>query len=717
MKKVAEVLLRTLLRRYPLPTRLSLFSYLGHYAWLKDVLEELRPELFPSPRNIPEAIAAEASLQKPDVDILGILKQADIRGRLGYYKVESYTGVRGRGHMFRAIETTSKRSVMIKEFLLPATTFTKVDAYQRQNGFQRLAGIQLADGRLQDFRVVQPIEAIIDTESQERCFLVSDRSDDAFTLRQHLQTHGALPLQRVRDVLSQILQTLDFLHNQKFSFPTGIIQNGIVHGNLSLDSLLWTERQAQPFVYLCDFLLWEQWFDPAVKEQRSTQVTPETRQQDLRAVSAIGTALLQGLEPNQAIAIEPNLQQILDLLRTAKFDSAETARRALLKLAAQSPSALAPLNERIAPAQMPRRFSPLVLLALAGLAVGALALLPRLRPRELRSSPIPSVSTCCLAEVSAIPAGNYTYTAVQRGTWWTVLQQRHLLRRENSLTQAITRAQPNLQLRFYPTASLAQVLSQVSSGAADFAVMPLIDDLPKDLLAQEIAYDGLGAVVSFSYAQRQQGLSATLKGHLTLTQIQQLYTGQIDHWDMLGGPDLAVRRYVSNNPEVIALLEQRVLKGKTLQTLPNVIQVPSITLFQRIISDFEAKNIGGIGIAPLSEVWGQCSIYPLALSQRGEKAVQPMVLSNGQEITPETDLCSRKGAYGLASESFQTEAYPLSYPLMVVYPRDNRRSAIGKKFVELMRTIEGQRLLQSAGLVPLSQTLTQKPTTSPSSQP
>lgn len=714
MKKVAEVLLRTLLRRYPLPTRLSLCSYLGQYAWLKDVLEELRPELFPSPRSIPEAIVAEVSLQKPDIAILGILEQADIRGRLGYYKAEFYLGARGRGHMFRAIETTSKRPVMVKEFLLPATTFTKVDAYQRQNGFQRLAGIQLADGRLQDFRVIQPIEAIVDTESRERCFLVSDRSDDAPTLRQHLQTHGALPLQQVRDVLSQILQTLDFLHNQKFRFPTGIIQNGLVHGNLSLDSLLWTEQEAQPFVYLCDLLLWEQWFDPAVKEWRSTQVTAETRQQDLSAVGAIGTTLLQGLEPNPAIAIEPHLQQILDSLRTARFDSAETARRALLKLAARSPSALAPFDERIAPAQAPRQFSPLLLLALTGLAVGAFVLLPRLQLREARSSPIPKASTCCLAEVSAIPTGNYTYTAVQRGTWWTVLQQQNLLQRENSLTKAIARAQPNLQLRFYPTESLAQALSQVSSGVTDFAVLPLMDALPKDLLAQEIAYDGLAAVVSFSYAQRQQGLPATLKGHLTLNQVQQLYTGQIDQWQTLGGPDLAVRRYVSNNPEVVALLEQRVLKVKTLQTLPNVIQMPSIALFRQIISDFEVKDIGSIGIAPLSEVWGQCSIYPLALSQPGGKAVQPMVLSNGQEIRPETDLCSHKGGYGLVPENFQTQAYPLSYPLMVVYPRDNRRSTIGKKFVELMRTIEGQRLLQAAGLVPLNQTLTQKPTMSPS---
>jgi hypothetical protein len=111
----------------------------------------------------------------------------------------------------------------------------------------------------------------------------------------------------------------------------------------------------------------------------------------------------------------------------------------------------------------------------------------------------------------------------------------------------------------------------------------------------------------------------------------------------------------------------------------------------------------------LSQMWGQCSVYPLALSQAGKAAVQPLVLSDRQEITPETDLCNRKGAYAPDPAKFQTGEYPLSYPILVVYPRDNRRSAPGKKFVELMRTLEGQRLLKTAGLVPLSN----DPVTSP----
>ncbi len=709
MKQITEVLLRAFLRRYPLPTRLNLFGYLGQYAWLRDILEELRPELFPSPEEAAVPVVAPEQATPPlDSRILGFLEQGEVRGQVGYYKAETYWGQRGRGHLFKATDVTSKRAVTIKEFLLPASEFSKTEALQRQNRFKRLAGLQLADGRFQDFRVLQPIEAIADTESHERCFLITDEQDLAPTLGQQLQTCGPLSPEQSRDIVSQLLQTLDFLHNQKFSLPSGAIQNGLIHGNLSLDSILWTGPLRSPFVYVSDLLVWEQCFDPAALQGRSIQATAATIQQDLQAVGAVGMALLQGEQPGTASPIDPDFQQILAGLQTGKFNSAETARRQLLQLAPRSPSALQPLEEERAQPKARDRFSPLLLLSLIGLLAGALALWPRLRPTQARVVPPPRVSTCCLQEVSAIPAGEFLYTSVEAGTWWTVLQQHHLLQRNQGLTDALTLAQPKLKLNYMPSASIDEALQQVRSGAVDFAVLPQIDELPGDLLAQEIAYDGLATVVSFSYAKRQQGLPQTLRGELSLEQVRQIFNGKVDRWTMVGGPNLRVRRYASKNPEAIALFERRVLKTGTLQNLTTVQRLPSLDLLRQVIRDFEAEDIGSIGFAPLSETWGQCSVYPLALKQTAA-AVQPLVLSNGQAIDPATDLCDRKGAYGPDPERFQTGDYPLSYPILVIYPRDNRRSAVGKKFVELMRTIEGQRLLRAAGLVPLSRDLASQP--------
>lgn len=713
MTKIPAILLRAFLRRYPLPTRLNLFGYLGRYAWLRDILEEIRPELFPPQQTLSEPAFPETVPEAADFRILGILEQADIRGRLGYYKVETYLGPRGNGHLFAGIEVTSKRPVTIKEFLLLAPDFTQAEALQRQNSFKRLAGIQLADGRVQDFRVIQPIEAIADTQSYERCFLVTDKRDLAPTLRQYLQGCKILPPDQVREILSQILQTLDFLHNQKFSFPSGAIQNGLIHGNLSLDSILWAAQPPSYFVYLCDLCLWEQYFDAASQPGRSTQATPEAIQQDLRAVGNIGIQLLRGLQPDDDIAIEPRFQQIIEALQLGKFATAELARQELLRLVPRSPIAIAALADTPVQAKPSSQFSPLLLLSLLALVAGAFVLLPRLRPTQARVSPIPQTSTCCLAEVSAVPAGDYTYTSVQNGAWWSVLQQRNLLQQGQGFTDILAAAQPKLRLSYVPATSVEEVLQQVRSGAADFAVLPLIDKLPIDLLAQEIAYDGLAIVVSFSYAERQQGLPTTLKGQLSLQQVQQIFTNPPERWTALKGPDLDVQRYAPQNPEAIALFEQRVLQSGNSQNVIPMQQFSSINLLRQVIRDFEVGDIGSVAFMPLSEMWGQCSVYPLALSRSGKEAVQPLVLSNKQEITPETDLCNRKGAYAPDPNKFQTGEYPLSYPILVVYPRDNRRSEAGKKFAELMRTQEGQRLLQAAGFVPLSRELAQASTTSP----
>ena len=710
MKNIPEILLRLFLRRYPLPTRISLFSYFGQYAWLKDVLEELRPELFPPPRESLEPVAVESVLPPPDAKILGILERSAIQGRSGHYQAQTYWGPRGNGHLFGAIETTSKRPVVIKEYLLPATQFTKAEAFQRQSSFQRLGGMQLADGRLPEFRVMQPLEAIADTESPELFFLVTGDRDRAPTLRQHLQASGALPRLQVQEVLSQILQSLEFLHQQKFTLPSGAIQNGLIHGNLSLDSVLWDESQSQPFVYLCDLWLWEQWFDATEPLGRSTQVTPDNRQLDLRAVGTIGTALLQGLE-TEPVEIAPSLRPILEALRAGKYDSASTARRDLLELSARSPAAIDPFDPSAVPAPSASRLlSPLLALSLMGLVVGAFMLWPRLQATESSSAPARPVSTCCLKEVSAIPPGKYRYTAVQGGTWANVLGQGSLLKRNQGLTDALAIAQPKLQLQYVPTTSLDQVLTQVQSGEVDFAILPVVNDLPSDLLAQEIAYDGLATVVSFSYSQRRQGLPRALQGRLSLNQVQQLYQGQINQWDQIAGAAQEVkfgRRYASKNPEAIAIFEQRLLQSRQLGALPDVKVLPFIDLLHQVIRDFEESDIGSVGFLTLSEMWGQCSVYPLALQQAEKTAVQPLVLSNGQDINPETNLCNRKGAYGPESKRFQAGQYPLSYPIMVVYPRDNRRSMIAKKFIELMRTIEGQQLLRAAGLIPVSQGLAQ----------
>jgi hypothetical protein len=124
-------------------------------------------------------------------------------------------------------------------------------------------------------------------------------------------------------------------------------------------------------------------------------------------------------------------------------------------------------------------------------------------------------------------------------------------------------------------------------------------------------------------------------------------------------------------------------------------------MLRSILQDFEQNDVGGIGFAPLSEVFGQCSVYPLALKADDQPPMQALALTFTETpIDPRVDLCDRKGGYVIDADQIRTGAYPLAYPLVVVYLRDNSRPNIGAKFAELLRTTEGQTFLGQLDLVP-----------------
>ena len=113
-----------------------------------------------------------------------------------------------------------------------------------------------------------------------------------------------------------------------------------------------------------------------------------------------------------------------------------------------------------------------------------------------------------------------------------------------------------------------------------------------------------------------------------------------------------------------------------------------------ILQDFE-NNQEKISISFdfLSRVYGQCSVYPLAV-----EGVQPLIENNGNEINSKTDLCD-KGGYKPNVDAFNSESYPLAYQLIVIPSEDNKE--IGNRFANMLLTEEGQTLLKEAGLVPI----------------
>ncbi|MEM9483358.1 MAG: substrate-binding domain-containing protein [Cyanobacteria bacterium P01_F01_bin.116] len=712
MQNIPKILLRTYLRRRPVHIRFARFNFLARYSWLKNLLEDLKPELFPEKPEEQPASALE-DVETASEDVLKLLDEK-LKGKRGIYEVQRWLGKRGHGHLFLGQQIGSQQPVFIKEYLLPHNIYSHEEARQRQQAFVNLAGLDRPDERSQDIRILRPLEAIADTNSAERCYLVTEQWDGNLTLHGKVLSDGALNADQVRKLLIQILQTLSVLHQQKVTFPSGQTQAGLVHGNLSLKSLLWVEEKAeQPFIYLSDFGLWENLFELPPQPLQSSEVSEEQVILELQALGQVGYCLLTGTTkaeidewPQADLFLNSFIKRLLRQ-EGAPFLSAEEAWRTLIDLPTVQPhlQTATDVTELIDGKQ--QRQIPRALLMGTGASVLALmgGLAWFLIPRDTDSAVAQAAPTCCLQEVGAVPAGTFTYTAIEGGLEQALLGRQNLGQVGQSLRSALRDAQPDLSLTYLPARSTEDAIAHIQSGQADFAILPLAltSELPLDIADEVIAYDGLAAFVAFSYAERAKGLPKALDGQLSLENLQAIYLGNIDSWRDVGGPWLPVQPYRLNRPEIAAVFEQQVLSPLDFssEALINIPELPTLEMLRTIIRDFETDGLGSVGFAPLSQILGQCSVYPLALQADGKKAVQPWVLRSGDAIEPTTDLCDRKGLYHPNIEAFQTGTYPLTYTLSVVYPQDNSRQPVGQKFAELLQTDEGQHLLNEAGLVPL----------------
>jgi ABC-type phosphate transport system substrate-binding protein len=673
-----------------------------------------------------------------------------VKGYRDSYQIEHFLKHRGQGRLYQATQLANRQPVILKEYLLPKLYFNLEETKLRKQMFLQLAGLSLVDSRPQNFRVIFPWEAIAD-EQEERCYLVTQMSLDAApTLESYLRENGALSYQQVRQILNQVLQSLECLHGQRFRLPSHAIKTGVAHGNLSLESLLILPNFQGFFIYLCDLALWEhRFFLPGSEPHLPLPV------HDLKNLGYLAFYLLAGrkTDVNFGQPLDPKIDDhwppvplslkhfILNLIGVSAtpFLTAEIARQNLMKLPPNveviknnaNPSVI------VEPQKKSRHLRFLgLLIALASLVLLA-TLLGWLFQRNRALQKIASEGLiCCIQQVSNLPLGQFNYTGEKEGSWSYVLQQSNLIEIEETLENKLeeklqnpdnSENQDTFEVSYQPQPSTQAALNQVIRNQADFAIANLINAnqayqtyFYRDLGYQTFAYDGIVIFVPFSYSRRNNSLPTALNGQISLETLQQLYTGKITNWQELGGPNLPVKLYMPAEKEVVEIFEQQVLKtSRNIQQFRKLIKkpqetdtnfvrlgIPMITplstfaMLREVIRDFEDRETGSIAFATLSKVFGQCSVYPLALKTENQPAISPLIHNSGKPITPETDLCDDKGNYQQNSAAFTSQIYPLAYPFVVIYPRDNRREPVGQKFAEILNTIEVQKLLQQTGLVP-----------------
>lgn len=668
-----------------------------------------------------------------------------IQGDRDRYQIQQQLPARGMGRLYKAIQLSDRQPVILKDYPLPERYFSPKDIQQRKERFRLLANIHRADRRIQDTRVILPKEAIAPPQDPRYYLITPGEIDASPTLKTYQQTNGPLPQHHVQAILNQVLQSLEFLHEQKFQLQSGTFKQGIYHRNLSLTSLLITLHPQGFFIHLCDLGLWEH-----LSQAKPPDLSGACPQTDLNALGTLALSLLSPQAPQAQDTpwppdIDPFLKEfILKLMQsgTASFKSAQEARQALLSRP-QPPRTIPqpPLNNP--PATQLRDRSPKspiswkTLLGISLIAAGLviLALIIRWLLLKPQASAIIQDPVCCIDDVGELPPGHFTYSSPAQGTWSYILETPNLIAPRTTLQHQL---QPDRQgdpddepppttFRHESAPSAADAIGQVLSRERDFAIMPLTnaqqshgESLHRQLGYQNVAYDGIVVFVAFSYSRRHNSLPQQLNGQLTLEQLRQLYRGDIDNWQDLGGPNLPVQLYVPERADLRQYFEQQILQTpqaiadfrdlQTPQSVPNslverppVIQAHStFEMLRTIIRDFEQQNLGSIGFAPLSQVFGQCSVYPLALSDNHQDPISPLIQHrDGEPISPDTDLCNSKGSYGPNITAFTQSHYPLAYPLAVIYPRDNRLPPAGQSFAEILTTLEVQQMLHRSGLIPL----------------
>ena len=681
--------------------------------------------------QVPRTRSTLKPLRSSDIPLLP--EDKDLRGRRGKYRrIGAVRQVTDQARLYDGILVFNHKPVLIKEYLLPERYFNAAEARQVKDRFATVANLNLKAGVGQDFRMVAPWDTISPPHSNDRCcYSITEPIPNSVTLKEHL-TQTAMSANQVRSFLSQVLQTLWFLHHQRVRLPSGELQPGIAHGNLSLESVLIVPgsfavaKEPDFLVYLTDLALWENLFIPSDR-QRSTS----SFAQDLKDLGAISVHLLSSeaeqtefvprstpsLDPQWLLTGDRPLKQFIQRLLRGEFkNSAEDARQELLRLEPEAqPKAISAAETNV---DEPQRSSPIfgfllglgLLTGLIGVAWIALRIINGQAPILVITPP--KETTFSDDEFSVLP-DKAQYLVKKDGIWGYVLRGKQLVSYTQTLEQELQDRKPTLQ-SYVLKPSDQEVTTQSQLGAADFALTSAIVPFSKEsnLTEQVVAYDGLGVFVAFSDARRDYSIPTALKGKITLEQLRQIYTGKLTDAGELE-ESLRGQRIVPyipfNDPQALELFKQLVLNGDT-QEFDQRIQRGQFAqsrsnsyneMLARILESFETSRSGertvAIGFGLLSKLSGQCAVYPLAVAEKGE-AVQPLVQKTGQPITPETNLCNAKGSYAPDLEAFASRNYPLSYRLSVVYSPNNQA---GKQFGELLKTDEGQYLLSQVGLVPL----------------
>ena len=273
-----------------------------------------------------------------------------------------------------------------------------------------------------------------------------------------------------------------------------------------------------------------------------------------------------------------------------------------------------------------------------------------------------------------VPPGQYRYGG---STTWAPI--RGVI--DTKLQQAI----PGLELLYQAPTNQAPGSStgiqMLLNGELDFAQTsrPLTTEEKKQAQKQGITLEEFPVAIEGVAIVTHPELSIT---NLSQTDLRDIYTGQTNNWQQLGGPDLPVVPISRNDVGgTVAFFSKSVLNGEALASK-----------VQRSVNTTEALRLtantpGAIYFASAPEVVGQCTVKPLSIDQQPPYQPPYIDLQNCPNQRNQPNL-----------DGFASGDYPLTRQIYIV---SNADIPIGRIYAELILSKEGQGALSSVGFAQL----------------
>ena len=625
-----------------------------------------------------------------------------LRGR---YLPQRLLGQGGFGSAYFACDrdTPTLRPCVVKLFQ-PSTQLNQQQLQIAQKLFAREAEVLERLGnqhpQIPDLYAYFPI--IVKSPSSgkdEEYFYLVQEFIDGEDLEQILERRGTLPEGAVKATLISTLKVLEFVHS-----------NGAIHRDIKPSNIMKTVDNQ---LYLLDFGAVKQ-VTGAASATRSTgiyttgyappeqvtggQVFPAS---DLYSLAVTCIVLLTGkdtadlfdsysnqwLWQKHVTLKDKNLALVLDkLLSTSPQDRYSSAQATLTALVPKTPQAKPPSPPpasnippvpvpNTAPPAKPRTLRPQWMLGLALLMALVIGSGWWVRQKgQLGTSQLPAISSVAEFTDINVPAGQFAYGG---STTWASIR--------GTIDPKIEQALPGFQLIYKEPANQAPGSSigiqMLINGELDFAQTsrPLTQAEKQQARQQGITLQEIPVAIEGVAVVIHPELPLT---NLSQTNLQDIYTGRVNNWQQLGGPDLPVMPISRDDAGgTVMFFRQSVLNGETLA--PNIQRSNSTTEALRLIAD----TPGAIYFASAPEVVGQCTVKPISIDQQPSYQLPYIDPGNCPNQRNQPNL-----------QGFSSGNYPLTRQIYIVA---NANEPIGRLYAELLLSAEGQTALNDIGFAQL----------------